>query len=302
MKIKIVLVAGLFLAINDVSPQLKAVDSPEGIEILEAGRPVLFYQKKSRSLNVQYERAGYVHPLYNLNGDTITEDFPPDHLHHHGVFWAWHQMIYNGKPVGDSWDGRDISWEVLNTAVKEKSEKARLKSKVRWTSQVAGKTIDILEEKTEITVYRKTDDFRAIDFKIRLLPKVDNLFIGGSDDLKGYGGFSLRFRNPETLSFESQGKEITPAVQAVPAGPWMNFSGSFGLPGQSGVAVFCHPSNPGDIRQWILRDSKSMQNPVWPGREPVAIPPKGIVLQYRLIIHDGGLSQDVLEKLYQEYR
>lgn len=299
---KYALIACLLFGIQDSFCQLEAVETVEGIEISEGGIPVMFYQKSPKSLNGMYERAGYVHPLYNLDGVPITEDFPADHFHHHGIFWAWHQMIYNGESIGDSWDGRHISWETLKTVLKKNAGYLSLTSDVAWTSNIHDKSLPLFEEKTKITIYHKTDDFRIIDFMIRLKPKGNKLQLGGSDDAKGYGGFSLRFRNPETLTFMSGGNEIAPDVNAVTAGPWMDFSGSFGLSGRSGVAVFCHPSNPGDIRQWILRDSKSMQNPVWPGREPVAIPRKGIELKYRLIIHDGRLDQAELEEQYQEFK
>src|SRR5262245_47997573 len=62
------------------------------IEILEGTRPVLNYSygdiefKKGNQIR---RRASYVHPIYGLDGEVLTDNHPSDHLHHHGLFWGW---------------------------------------------------------------------------------------------------------------------------------------------------------------------------------------------------------------------
>ncbi len=51
----------------------------EGIEISEKDKRILFYQQRPKSLDGKYKRTGYVHPLYSLNENVLTEDFPEDH-------------------------------------------------------------------------------------------------------------------------------------------------------------------------------------------------------------------------------
>ena len=82
----------------------------EGVELTESGKPVLFFQTKTKSQNGKWPRANYVHPLYGLDGQVLTEDFPEDHPHHRGVFWAWHQLRWNGESVADPWVCRGIEW------------------------------------------------------------------------------------------------------------------------------------------------------------------------------------------------
>jgi len=72
--------------------------------------------------------------------------------------------------------------------------------------------------------------------------------------------------------FASSGKGVTPAVGAVSAGNAMGFA----WPQQPGlsqwaVGLSCK-ANGKAITQWILRKELSMQNCVWPGRAPVAMP------------------------------
>ena len=70
----------------------------------------------------------------------------------------------------------------------------------------------------------------------------------------------------------------------------------------SGVAILTHPSVPGFPQRWILRKSKSMQNPVYPGRVPVLLSrEKPLVLRYRLVIHRGDAQQARIDQLQREY-
>src|SRR6478609_3541699 len=75
------------------------IKSQEGIEILENNKKVLFYQVRPKSVDGKYERAGFIHPLYSFNESILTEDMPKDHPYHRGIFWAWHQIIWNNKPI-----------------------------------------------------------------------------------------------------------------------------------------------------------------------------------------------------------
>ena len=161
----------------------------------------------------------------------------------------------------------------------------------------------IVKENTSITVYKSNARYRAIDFDIHLVALVDSLEIGGSDDIKGYGGFCIRLKLPADISFLSHDSVVTPMETAVTAGPWMNFRGSFDneTSSKSGVAIFCNPSTSHLPQQWILRKEASMQNIPYPGRTPVPLTKKGWSITCRIIIHNEDMSNDDLEKLYQQY-
>ena len=286
------------------SQQLSATKTTGGIEISEAGSKVLFYQTNPKSLNGKYERANYIHPFYSLNGNILTEDFPEDHPHHRGIFWAWHQILINIKPIADGWSCENISWEVVDTNISKNKKSITLNSAVLWKSFLKNhQQVAIVKENLKIIVHSSTDQYRIIDFDITLAALVDSLKIGGSDDAKGYGGFSLRLKLPEDIKFLANNKEVIPQELAIKAGGWMDFAGSFegeNLP-KSGVAVFCNPSNPGYPHPWILRKEKSMQNPAFPGRVPVELTKKGLRFQYRVVIHKSVFMHNDIEKLYHEY-
>lgn len=274
----------------------------QGVELLEKGQPVFFYQKTPKSLDGKYICTNYLHPLYSLNGDTLTEEFPADHPYHRGIFWAWHQMYVDGKSLGDGWIMENISQEVLKVQTTT-GKAAELKTNSIWKSPLFENSKPFLSEHTTITVHPLQNDIRKIDFKIALTALVPNVTLGGSDDEKGYGGLCARLKLPEDIIFISENKPVTPQTLQIKADPWMDFSASFGRSGETnGVAILCHPDTPNYPAPWILRAKTSMQNIVFPGRNPVKIPTdKPIILYYRLIIHNGNADSIDLNQLQNEY-
>jgi len=143
---------------------------------------------------------------------------------------------------------------------------------------------------------------RKIDFEISLKALVPGVSIGGSDDEKGYGGFCARIRTPEDLVFTSDGEKIIPQNLQVKAGSCMDFSATFGKGHQDGLTIFCHPTTPNYPAPWILRQSASMQNIVYPGRERIYVPANiPLVLRYRLLVHQGSAEDVDIKRLQAEY-
>lgn len=281
---------------------LKFEKNSEGIRLLEDGQPRFFYQTATKSKDGKYPRANYIHPLYGLNGEVLTEDFPEDHLHHHGVFWAWHQLYAEGERVGDPWISEGISWEVRKTSTRAKRGTARIKADVRWLQLPGNKPI--VKENLVISYERLDDDVYALTFDIELTALVDGVEIGGSEDDKGYGGFSPRFMLPEDVKFNSTTGAVTPHNLPVQAGPWMNLTGSFDTSsgGSSGIVIMGEPEKLPSYKGWILRSQRSMQNVAFPGREPIAIE-KGESLTFRnqILVHQD-LTTEQIQRYYKRFR
>ena len=304
------------------------------IQISEGGLPVLTYQLQEKSLDGRWPRAGYVHPLYDLNGNVFTEDFPEDHGHHRGVFWAWHHLSVGNVQLGDPWICKDFVRECVQattvlTPVRG-LECMQIDLLTLWKSPLVkdtkGEMLPIVQEKTRLTIHHATEHHRLVDFDISLTAALGEVRIGGSDDVKGYGGFSPRIQlNPEQVFRFYQG-EVEPQKTAVQGGPWVDISD-----GKRGLTIMSHPGNPVAKRKvqkkesdglhhpplkenidsdekteastlWILRRKRSMQNAVYPGRQPVPLSTeKPTRLKYRLVIHDGKRSADVLQVIYQQF-
>ena len=294
---------------KEIYTLLDVLEFDDGILVRKHETPVLHYQTKAISKNGTHRRANYVHPLYDLDGNELTEDFPKDHLHHRGIFWAWHQVIVGDQVAGDGWLTKDFDWKVTSTKTEDfEPLKIRISSEVVWqSSKITDKDnrpLPLVNESTRIDMHLKMDDLRMIDFEIRLLAAQPDVRIGGSDNAKGYGGFSARLIQPKDIAFHTANGVVEPKKTQMDCGNWVDIVGTFGKSdAKSGVAIFVHPSSAGFPQKWILRSKvKSMQNPVFPGRQPIALSQtEPTILRYRILLHRGEQTVDQLNAWYKEY-
>lgn len=298
MRTIVIFVTILALSHHSFSQPFSYKKSAEGIEINENNKPVFFFQTKPKSVDGKYERAGYIHPLYDLTGNVLTDDMPEDHPYHRGIFWAWHQVVVDDKNVADGWISDHISFIPGKMQVTKSGQNMILSSQLVWkiTDSIKG-DYNIVNEITRINIHKKSENYRIIDFSILLKPVVQNLKLGGSDDPKGYGGFCLRLKLPDNIKFISGGNGVEPTETPVMAGPWMDFNTD-----GTGVVVFGYKGAADKQYPWILRKETSMQNVPNPGRAPMSIPQDGLQLNYRVVIHNEKINNDNIGKLYSEYQ
>lgn len=279
------------------------IREPGGIRVIEGGKDVLFYRTQPLSIDGQFERSNYIHPLYGMEGEVLTEDFPEDHLHHRGIFWAWHQVRIGDQKVGDAWECRDFIWELQAVDLQASDSLPSLNSHLVWKSPSytdrTGRSVPFMEEKLRISIHPGEAGYRVMDFEIALRALVPGLLLGGSEDEKGYGGFSVRLKLPPDVHFLSEAGAIEPSETAVRAGNWMDISGSMGLNGgRAGIVIISCNAFGQDGTPWILREKASMQNAVFPGRDPIPIPQENpLVLRYRLLVYKGKLSPEEIDSL-----
>lgn len=260
------------------------------------GKKILNFQSTNNSMDGMYPRSNYIHPLYGLDGEILTEDFPADHPHHRGIFWTWSQLWDGDKRLGDGWLIKDISWEVTSVNKIHKAGKPGLKTACLWYSVHSGNT-PFMQDETKIFLVAESPELRRIDIEITITSLIEDLYIGGSEDLKGYGGFSPRFVLPVNTVFEGRNGRVNPENTAVLAEDWVNITGKFSDFGKTrGIVMMSHPSNPVKEDRWILRSSGSMQNHVFPGntKHPVPIK-KSLKLKYSLLIHTGISTAEIHE-------
>lgn len=298
-----------FTATNTPS-RVKVHRTEGGFRFTEDGRDILVYNKEPMAHSDQsHRRAHYIHPLYDLDGVRMTDDMPADHLHHRGIFWSWMQLWIGDRRIGCPWEQKDTVWDVRDVRVAGGRTSTALEILVHWKSPLQtgqdGTQIPIVEERTTIRVHQSSENARLIDFEIRLRALLEEVRLGGSDNTKGYGGFSARIPLPPDL--ETVGPDGPVAVDTTrpsPPQPWVDFSADFGGRGKtSGLAILCHPSLPGFPPGWTIRRAKSCQNPVFPGRAPVALPTdEPLVLRYRIVLHRGPAASAGLPARFEDYR
>lgn len=277
-------------------PVVTITKKEAGWQFSDADRPMLFFQTQVKAKDGKYARAAYVHPLLGLAGETLTEDFPADHLHHRGVYWAWHQLWVGDRRGGDLWEAKQCLTVVKNVEIVDQGPIfATLRATSQWESPLisdeTGKPIPMVEETVVIRVYHAFFDAQYIDFEIQLKPLLPDIRIGGSEDVKGYSGFTVRVKPPADMKItDANGILSEDGLHRVST--WADVSGGFGKnSGATGISILAHPSLPEFPPKWLLRHY-GMQNVLYPGREAVALSAdKPLTLKHRLVIHRGDAKQ-----------
>ena len=283
----------VFAKVITASAQILTFEEKEdGVLLLSDGKPRLFYQKDVISLDGEYPRANYLHPVFDTKGEIVTEDFPDDHLHHRGIFWTWHQLWVNDLRIGDPWISDGVEWVVkkVHTDI-HPNNSATIAVKVIWKANKVSKK-KIIEENTTITYQPIGNQSYKITFDITLKPLVSGVRIGGSEDAKGYGGFSPRLKLSETVGFYDENGEVTPNNLPVSAGDWINITSK--EPNDPGVVIMGEPDKLPSYQGWILRKRNSMQNMAFPGKEPLLLNKKEpLHFRNQLLVHQGMSIREI---------
>ena len=243
-------------------------------------------------------RSDYIHPLYGLEGEMLTNDWPDaGHPHHRGIFWAWPEVKY-GAESGDIY--------ALQTVF------ARPTGNIKFTSGPVFAEIDaenlwmwkdkeaIVRERAVIRVYHSSSDNRIIDLAISLLALENGVAIA-TRFTNSYGGLNLRMMTPDSQEISY----FTDEADSLPLRAWSDFNGIFeGAKSPSGLMVLQHQDNPDYPGDWVEYPDLAWVQPTFPSsgtRYPLS-KTESLVLRYRLILHKGGEpGKDRSEKNWDAY-
>jgi hypothetical protein len=266
----------------------------------EGAKPLLVYNHgtiTNPSARGSTPRSCYVHPLYGLDGEVLTDDFPKDHDYHRGLYWAWPHIKIREQEY-DLWSIRGIEQKFQRWITREiSSDEAILTVENGWF--VADKRV--MQETVSFRVHRAGAQSRAIDLELTWKPIDDPITLSGAPG-KSYGGLNLRFAS------RSKPVIIVPAGRApedlvVTKFAWADLSEEFKQPGQmSGAAIFVDPDDPDFPPTWMTRHY-GLLSVGWPGVNAQTFPPgKSFTCRYRVWIHRKLLEAEEIQKAYEEYR
>ncbi|MGQ9563952.1 MAG: DUF6807 family protein [Thermogutta sp.] len=243
-------------------------------------------------------RSCYVHPVWGLRGEVLTDDFPRDHYHHHGIFWTWPHVVIRDQEFSLWEDKGALRQRFHKWLCRETSPNfATLGVENGWMLDDEC----LLTERVWITVYRTGSLGRFIDIDLFLLPHVPVTLWGAEG--KSYGGLTMRFRPPAQ-------KE---AMITVPDGlttddlyetrlPWADFTSRFGeTEVLSGGTIMVAPTHPDYPPTWLTRH----YGPLcigWPGIQSRTLEPGSSTrLSYRLWIHSDLPTATEIQRIYDLY-
>jgi len=287
--------------------------SEQSLGLWENGQPVLVYNHgpiARPEMRGAVARACYVHPLYGLDGEVLTDDFAKDHPYHRGVYWAWPHIKIGEKEyelwalsgelrqVFQRWQGKEAN-----------TTGAKLSVENGW---FAGDK-QLVREQVQLEIHPANKNSRAVDLTLTWTSLDQPLTLWGAEG-KSYGGFNFRFApRKKTVITVPEGSQLSEGVSA-PAGrttgdllmtrlPWADFTDDFSGNGAlSGAAVFVHPQHRDYPPTWVTRHY-GLVSVGWPGALPQTFAAgQRITCRYRLWIHRGSPTAAEIQKVYDEYR
>ena len=268
----LLLTAAPALADPAIGKRVDAVFADDAVTLTEAGKTVLVYRTKPLDPATEPGRSNYVSLLYAPDGAALTEDKPGDHPHQRGVWWAWMKVQTSGKTVADGWYMKGLSYFVREKRFLGDAEGGgTLTVDVDWMVNSGPELVYVARETTKVTVRPLKAGARRIEFDTTITSRVDALGLGGSDDDRGFGGFSIRLVDPEHLTFASGGKTLIPTGGAINAGSSMGFAWSGAENASAWSVGLACKANGQAVTRWMLYNDRSMQNCVFPGRAPLIL-------------------------------
>jgi hypothetical protein len=277
---------------SEENPAAFRFEKAEGkyLHLFEGEKPVLTYNYGmllKEGVPEDRRRSCYIHPVYGLDGEVLTDDFPADHLHHRGLCWVWPRVIVGGKEY-DLWDIRGVEQRFERWGGEHVCPKCAVFSAEAGWYVGANK---IVSEAVCVQVFPASEKGRAIGVALILQATKQPVTISGREPVKGYGGFSFRFApREETVITPPAGKES--ADTDLKRNPWADLSAKFaGRETFSGVAIFDHNENPGFPNGWTLRHYGFL-GVAWPGLEFHTLKPgEPLTLRYLVYIHRGRAEE-----------
>ncbi len=301
----------------DQPPTVTIVDSSEAVEARIGDRPLLRYNKAHveppEGVNRKFGRSAHIHPVWTPGGAVVTDELPPDHLHQSGIFLAFTKTAFEGRDV-DFWNlgggkGRVRFKELQGT-----------KSGPTGQFQTVQEHVDLTDtgDKSEIgktsggkvaLVETWNVQISAPDWKAGywLLDIASSIRCATESPLKlpeyHYGGMAIRSARPwtpkEVTFLTSDGNDRLKGNHTRPK--WCDISGSIDGK-QAGIALMTHPTNfrfPEPLR---IHDKMPymVYTPSFLGEWEIT-PAAPHNSRYRFVIHDGSLTSETLNRLWQDY-
>lgn len=252
-----------------------------------------------------FQRGAYLHPLRTLAGRVITDDYPPNHIHHHGVWWAWTKTEFDGR-TPDFWNMGGGTARVDFVALARTWNgpvHAGFLSQHRFVDLSAPRPEAVLNETWDVRVYNNAgNDVWIFDLtatqecataKPLKLPEYHYGGLGFRGNWAWNGKTNVDFLTSEGITDRVKGHGTRAR--------WCDISGL--IDGQrAGITIMCHPENFRAPQPMRLHPSEPFfcYTPQQGGDMEIT-PGKPYVSRYRFVVHDGPPDKALIERLWNDY-
>jgi hypothetical protein len=278
------------------------------------GAPVLHYRVDRNVLprsDIQPEvvRAGYIHPVFSPAGQLVTDDYPANHVHHHGIWTPWTKTSFQGR-APDFWNMQNRTGAEDLVAVDRTWSGAvhgGLEARLQMIDRSAPRPVAALNETWRLVVYAiegAPRPVRLFDLVVTqtcatadplVLPK----YHYGSFGLRGAGawngpGEAVRFLTSEGITDRLKGKDTRAR--------WVYLGGPVAGGGLAGTTTLGHPGNfraPLPVR--LHPDMPYFSFVPQQLGEFRIEPGQAYVTRYRFVVCDGEPDRALLEAYWHGY-
>jgi len=298
--------------------RVTAKPSAGQVELLEQNRPVLTYRTEKTELPPNrpdlkpiYQRGGYIHPVLSPSGKQVTDDYPVNHKHHHGIWFAWTHTEFEGR-TPDFWnmgDGKGFVEFMALDKTWSGAVHAGFVSKHRQmdTTEKGAKPKTALVETWVVKLYamgsQSKQPYYLFDMEITdkcahgpvKLPQYRYGGIGVRGNWAWNGKDKLNFLNSEGVTDRSKGDK------GETVGRWAHMGGL--VDGAlTGLAVLDHPDNVRAPQPQRIHPTEPFLclAPQQAGDVEIT-PEKPLTLRYRFVVADGAPDKAELDRLWNDY-
>lgn len=284
------------------------------LQLHVAGKPAFAYQMDKEALprpdiKPEYKRAGYLHPIQTPSGTIVSDDYPVQHVHHHGIWSPWTTTTFQGR-TPDFWNMGKKTGTVEAVAVDwtwSGPVHGGFVARHQFVDLSATTPITVLHETWEVTAYNVA--VAAGGTPVQVFDLLLTQVCATNDPLVlpkyHYGGLGFRGRGDwygkDKANFlTSDGVTDRVKANAQPM-RWVHLSGAVDN-GTAGLAVLGHPDNfraPQPVRVHPNEPYVSF-TPSHVGDWQIE-PGKPYVARYRFVAADGAPDRAKLDALWNGY-
>jgi hypothetical protein len=254
-----------------------------------------------------FSRAGYLHPVFSPSHKALTDDYPTNHLHHHGVWAAWPHTLFEGR--------KPNFWEMgLGLGTVEAVGVAGLTDGPVWGGLVAQHRMVDLSAAPAQTALNETWELRV--FNLGRTARPYYLFdlaltqtCAGPDPIKlpeyRYGGLGVRghkaWDGKQNAVFLTSEGETDRVKGNTARARWCYLGGQL-EGGLSGLAVLGHPENFRAPQPLRLHPDEPFLCfvPTQLGEFAIA-PGEPYAPRYRFVVFDGPPDRMELDRLWNDF-
>jgi hypothetical protein len=293
-----------------VAPSVRAERGDGRLTLGVRGQRLLEYVTRgelpSSDIKPIFRRAGYIHPVMTPSARAVTDDYPPDHFHHHGIWFAWTKTEFEGR-APDFWNMGDGTGTVEFVALDGTWSGAvhgGFRSRHRHTDLSGGAPKAVLDEVWEVTAYGVGGgakpyfvfDLVSTNEAVASSPLVLAEYRYGGMGFRGHREWKDK-GNVFFLTSEGKDRGNGNATRA----RWCHVWGKVG--GQlAGVSILDHPSNFRSPQPMRINPDDPFFNfaPTQSGKFEIA-PGRPYVSRYRFVVSDGAPDAAEITRLWNDY-